>query len=89
MKKKDIDLEFNKNEDSHKLAISRMNSFLDQIKLGGGEKRLNKIKEKGKMTARERVDYLVDEDTFFEIGAFAAFNMYKDCLLYTSDAADE
>ena len=49
------------------------------MKLGGGQKRINKHHEKGKMTARERIDYLLDSNTkSIEIGAFAGDNMYKD-----------
>ncbi|MBT8231762.1 MAG: acyl-CoA carboxylase subunit beta [Saprospiraceae bacterium] len=73
-----MDLEFNKNEDALKLAISKLNMRHDVIKLGGGQKRLEKLKSKGKLSARERIDYLVDENSFFEIGAFAAFEMYQE-----------
>ena len=73
------DLEKRKNEDALKLAISKVNARLDQIHLGGGEKRLEKQRSKGKMTARERVDALTDEGSeFFEIGAFAGYEMYKE-----------
>ncbi|MDP3058061.1 MAG: carboxyl transferase domain-containing protein, partial [bacterium] len=41
-----------------------------EITLGGGEKRIAKHKEKGKMTARERIEYLLDEGTFMEIDLF-------------------
>lgn len=78
MAKQKIDLEFNKNEDALKLAISKLNMRHDVIKLGGGQKRLEKLKSKGKLSARERIDYLVDENSFFEIGAFAAFEMYQE-----------
>ena len=78
MAKNKIDLAFNKNEDTLKLAVAKLNHHLEKIKLGGGQKRLDKLKEKGKLSARERIDYLVDEDSFFEIGAFAAHDMYKE-----------
>ena len=54
------DLEKRKNEDALKLAISKVNARLDKIHLGGGEKRMEKHRKKGKMTARERVDALID-----------------------------
>lgn len=71
-------IEFNKNEDEFKQAISKLNGRLEDIKLGGGLKKLEKLKAKGKLTARERIEYLIDENSFFEIGAFAGFDMYKD-----------
>ena len=44
--------------------------------------RKNKIEKhhaKGKLTARERVDYLIDDNSeFFEIGSFAGYEMYKE-----------
>jgi len=62
-----------------KLSVSAMNRKLDEIKLGGGEKKLEKQRKKGKMTARERVDYLIDNDSeFMEVGAFAAHEMYTE-----------
>ncbi|MCG8328292.1 MAG: acyl-CoA carboxylase subunit beta [Chitinophagales bacterium] len=74
-----IDLEKSKNEDSMKLLISRLNHRLERIKLGGGEAKIEKQHKKGKMTARERIDYLIDDgSSFLEIGAFAGFEMYKD-----------
>ena len=73
------DLEKRKNEDALKLAISKVNARLDKIHLGGGEKRLEKQRSKGKMTARERVDALIDNGSdFFEIGAFAGYGMYEE-----------
>ena len=73
------DLEKRKNEDALKLAISKVNARLNQIHLGGGEKRLEKQRSKGKMTVRERVDALIDEGSdFFEIGAFAGYGMYEE-----------
>jgi len=49
------------------------------IKQGGGSKRIEKEHKKGKLTARERIDLLLDEDSAFEeIGLWAAYKMYKD-----------
>jgi len=60
------------------LAVSRLNHRLEKIYLGGGEKRIAKQHAKGKMTARERIDYLKDDDSdFLEIGAFAGYEMYQ------------
>lgn len=74
-----IDIEKNKNDDSMRLLLSRMQHRLEKIKKGGGEKRIAKLHQEGKMTARERVDYLIDPGTYFlEIGAFAAYDMYEE-----------
>ncbi len=77
--RKKEDLDFNKNDDAMRLAVSRLDFELEKVYLGGGKKRLEKQKSKGKMTARERVAYLIDEDTpFLEIGAFAGYEMYEE-----------
>jgi len=55
----------NKNEDSMKMMVSRMNRRLETIYKGGGEKKIAKHKAKGKLTARERIDYLTDDDSEF------------------------
>ena len=74
-----VDIEWNKNEDAIKLAISKMQYRLDKIYLGGGETKIEKQHSKGKLTARERIQYLLDEESyFFEIGAFAGYEMYKE-----------
>ncbi|TCP26924.1 acetyl-CoA carboxylase carboxyltransferase component [Tenacibaculum skagerrakense] len=74
-----MDINFNKNEDHNKLLASDLKQRLAKIKLGGGEKRIQKHHEKGKLTARERIDYLLDKDTdSIEIGAFAGEGMYKE-----------
>ena len=73
------DLEIAKNADALKLAISSLNRQLEKIYEGGGEKRIEKLHKEGKMTARERIDYLLDADTpRIEVGAFAGFEMYKE-----------
>lgn len=74
-----IDIEKSKNEDNMKLLIAKMQHRLEEIKLGGGQKKIDKQHSKGKMTARERVHALIDpESYFFEIGAFAGFEMYEE-----------
>ena len=74
-----MDLEFNKNEDGMRLAVSQMRSRHAQISLGGGKKAMDKAREKGKMSPRERIEYLIDKgSTFTEIGAFAGYEMYKE-----------
>ncbi|OJX32165.1 MAG: methylcrotonoyl-CoA carboxylase [Chryseobacterium sp. 36-9] len=72
-----MDLEFNKREDINKLKLSDIRAALAKIKLGGGEKALQKQRDQGKMTARERVEYLFDKNSdSIEIGAFAGYEMY-------------
>ncbi len=74
-----MDLEFNKNEDAMKLATSQMKQRHAQISLGGGKKAIDKAKEKGKMSPRERIAYLIDKDSsFVEIGSFAGYEMYPE-----------
>ena len=74
-----MDLNFNKNEDHNKLLVSELKKRLAKVKLGGGEKRIAKHHEKGKMTARERIDYLLDSKSkSIEIGAFAGEDMYQE-----------
>ena len=74
-----MDINFNKNEDFNKLLISDLRKRFAKVQLGGGQKRIDKHRVKGKMTARERVDYLLDNKTkSIEIGAFAGDDMYKE-----------
>ena len=56
-----MDLKFNKNEDHNKLLVSDLKHRLAKVKLGGGEKRIAKHHDKGKLTARERIDFLMDD----------------------------
>jgi len=73
-----MNIEFNKNEDALKMSLNVMQKRLEKIYEGGGKKSIQKQKEKNKLTARERVDYLIDkEKTFIEIGAFAGYEMYE------------
>jgi acetyl-CoA carboxylase carboxyltransferase component len=73
------ELEFNKNEDVMRLKIAGVQRELEKIYEGGGKKRIEKLHEKGKLSARERMDLLLDKNTErIEIGAFAGFDMYKE-----------
>ncbi len=70
---------FNRNEDWMKLAVSEAKQHFEKIKLGGGKKAIEKQRERNKLTARERIDYLCDKGTpFTEIGSFAGFEMYEE-----------
>jgi 3-methylcrotonyl-CoA carboxylase beta subunit len=74
-----MNIEFNKNEDVMKLLISSMEKKLEKIYEGGGKKRIDDTHAKGKLTARERIEYLIDKGTkTIEIGAFAGDEMYKE-----------
>ena len=73
------DLEFNKNDDSLRLLISEMKRKHAIISLGGGKKKIESQHGLGKLTARERIEYLKDADSdFLEIGAFVGEGMYEE-----------
>lgn len=74
-----MDINFNKNEDHNKLLITDLIQKFAKVKLGGGEKRIEKLHSEGKMTARERIDYLLDANTKnIEIGGFVGYGMYEE-----------
>lgn len=74
-----MNLEFNKNEDAYKQLITQLKNKTKKVKLGGGEKKIEAQHAKGKLTARERIDYLLDEGSYFvEVGAFVGDGMYKE-----------
>jgi 3-methylcrotonyl-CoA carboxylase beta subunit len=74
-----VDLTFNRNEDAMKLTIVKMKRRLSEIFMGGGKKKLEKMRTDGRLTARERIDFLLDPDkNRFELGAFAALGMYEE-----------
>ena len=70
---------FKNNKEFNKFLISDLKKRFAKVKLGGGQKRIDKLHEKGKMTARERIDYLFDNKSkSIEIGAFAGDQMYEE-----------
>jgi 3-methylcrotonyl-CoA carboxylase beta subunit len=72
-------LDFNKNEDAMRQALSLLKNRLDKIALGGGKAAIEKQHEKKKGTARERIRHLIDEDSpFIELGALAGYQLYED-----------
>ena len=74
-----MDINFNKNEDYNKLQLAELKKKLLTVYKGGGDAKIEKHKAKGKLTARERIDYLLDENcNSIEIGAFVGENMYKE-----------
>jgi 3-methylcrotonyl-CoA carboxylase beta subunit len=63
----------------HQSLLDSLHQNLAQVALGGGTKALEKHKANGKMTARERINYLLDApNEAVEIGALAAYEMYAD-----------
>lgn len=74
-----MNLEFNRNEDIMKQSLSDLRQEFTKITEGGGKKAIQRQREKNKLTARERIDYLVDTGKpFIEIGAYAGYGMYKE-----------
>jgi len=74
-----MDLAFNKNEDVLKQSLSEMRQRLEKIYEGGGKKAIEKQHQQNKLTPRERIDYLIDnESAFIEIGAFAGYELYAE-----------
>lgn len=74
-----MNLEFNKNEDAMKLAMSKLTQLMGTIELGGGSKAVAKQHEKNKLTPRERIKFLLDDDKkAIEIGGFAGYDMYPE-----------
>ena len=73
-----IDLDFNKNDDKMRLLISEMKNIKSKILMGGGKEKLKKQHLQNKLTVRERIDFLKDDDAdFLEIGCFAGYKMYE------------
>lgn len=74
-----MDIKFNANEDHNKLLLSDLKQRLAKVKLGGGQTRIDKHHAQNKLTARERIDYLLDDKKeSIEIGAFVGEGMYKE-----------
>lgn len=73
------DIDFNKNEDTMRLAIDTLKAKLQKTYLGGGQKKIDNEHKKGKLTARERIEYLLDKNTpQIEIGALVGDEMYAE-----------
>jgi acetyl-CoA carboxylase carboxyltransferase component len=74
-----MDIKFNKTKDENKLLVYELNRRFNQVKKGGGDKKIASQHAKGKLTARERIDYLIDDpNDFLEVGAFTADGMYEE-----------
>ena len=78
-----MDIDFNKNEDHNKLLLSNLKQRVSEIKLGGGQKNIDKQHKKGKLTARERIKFLLDsKKPCIEIGLFL---LEKTCTMSMED----
>lgn len=74
-----MNLAFNKNEDWMKLKVAELKQHFSKVALGGGKKSIEKQKERNKLTARERIEFLIDKGSdFVEIGTFAGWEMYEE-----------
>jgi len=74
-----MNLEFNKNEDVMRISVGQLRQRLNQMGMGGGKRSVDRQREKNKLTARERIEYLRDQDKpFLEIGALAGWEMYEE-----------
>ena len=74
-----MNIDFNKNEDAMKLKVAELKKKLAKVSLGGGKEKIAKQHKKGKLTARERIDYLIDKKSnFLELGALVAEDMYEE-----------
>src|SRR6201998_3911347 len=74
-----MNIELNRKYDWMRLLLSDIKNRYEKIRLGGGKKAIEKQREKNKLTARERIQYLIDkEKSFIEIGLFAGYEMYDE-----------
>lgn len=70
---------FHKSRSAFENLLEERNRRAAEVRKGGGEKRLEREHKRGKLTARERIDALIDEDTtFHELGLFAGYQMYEE-----------
>lgn len=77
MKKDELD--YNKNEDQYRHLVSQLSHKAKQTRAGGGDKKIEEQHKKGKLTARERIEYLIDSGShFLEVGLFAGDGMYAE-----------
>ena len=58
--------------------VAQVHNEEEKIREGGGPKAIESQHSKGRLTARERLDLLLDPGTFFELGSFAAYGMYEE-----------
>ncbi|MFY0688867.1 MAG: acyl-CoA carboxylase subunit beta [Cyclobacteriaceae bacterium] len=66
------------NAQTHAGLLADLNDRLSKLSLGGGQSKIDKLHAKGKLTARERIDYLLDKDAEqLEIGSHVGEGMYQ------------
>jgi len=71
--------DFKNNKEHHKQVEKEYLELSEQIKQGGPKKYVDRHKARGKLTARERIDKLIDPDTpFMEFSTLAAYNMFNN-----------
>src|ERR1700682_5434678 len=58
--------------------VSQVRNEEEKSRRGGGPKAIESQHNKGRLTARERINLLVDSGTFFELGAYSAHGMYEE-----------
>ncbi len=58
--------------------VSQVRNQEEKIREGGGAKAIENQHSKGRLTARERINLLLDPGTFFELGVFSAYGMYEE-----------
>jgi len=74
-----MDLAFQQNEDRYRQLLSELRQRLDKIQIGGGAAAQEKQRQKNKLPARERIEYLIDPGTdFLEIGALVGYEMFSE-----------
>ncbi len=74
-----MDKNFSNNADKMNILIADLHKNLQEVYLGGGVKKIEKLHQQNKLTARERIDLLLDKDSErFEIGALAGWEMYEE-----------
>ncbi len=74
-----MDLEFNRNQDQLSLLVDQLRKKEKKTRAGGGQKKIDEQHQKNKLTARERVEKLLDKKSpFVEVGLFAADGMYSE-----------
>ncbi|HEY2912083.1 MAG TPA: acyl-CoA carboxylase subunit beta [Candidatus Angelobacter sp.] len=70
---------FEKNMRAMAELVAAVRNEEEKIRLGGGEKAIESQHNKKRLTARERINLLIDRDTeFFELGLYAAYEMYEE-----------
>lgn len=71
--------DYQRNSEFHLVSIDRLKSLVEQAQLGGGVKAKEAQASRGKMTARQRIDLLIDSGTFFlELSCLAGHELYED-----------